>query len=76
MKASTYMARRAAADALANEMVEVIKSRAISKYNCEDGDVYTFATGYLTSLVSQLASKSPTAMKSLADTLKYAKEQA
>ena len=75
MKTKVHTSRRTDAQSLADQMVELAKARAESKYHCTRlEDQNAFALGYLNSLLAQVASASPAAMKELAKVVAYAKE--
>jgi hypothetical protein len=64
--------RRTDAQRMANEMVEMAKAKAVAKFGCADPEA--FALGYLNSLLAQVASASPAAMRELESALGFAKE--
>lgn len=66
--------RRTDADNLAKQMVALAQRKAETKYQCTGAEVNAFTVGYLSSLLAQVASTSPAAMKELAAALNYAKE--
>jgi transcriptional regulatory protein LevR len=72
MKQSVYMSRRTDADHLAALTVDAIKARAVSKFNCqEDHEVMAFTTGYLSSLLAQVAAQSPAGLRELQSAVDY-----
>ena len=76
MKQSIYMSRRTDADALATKLVELVKARAKTKFNCETPvEVYPFATGYLQSVLGQIAAQSPASLRELQSALKFLESQ-
>lgn len=67
--------RRTDAQNLANQIVDLAKAKAETKFGCTRmEDQNAFALGYLNSLLAQVASASPAAMKELAKVVAYAKE--
>jgi hypothetical protein len=69
------MSRRAEADKAASRLVELVKERAVSKHGCiGSADVLAFTTGYISSMLAQVAAQSPAAMRELESHLKYIQE--
>ena len=67
--------RRTDAQNLANQIVDLAKAKAETKFDCTRmEDQNAFALGYLNSLLAQVAGASPAAMKELAKVVAYAKE--
>jgi hypothetical protein len=67
--------RRTDAQRMANQIMNLAKAKAEAKFGCTSvEDQNAFALGYLNSLLAQVASSSPAAMKELAGALDFAKE--
>ena len=76
MKQTTYMIRRTDADMLSTKVVELVKTRAETKFGCQgQTEVYPFTVGYLVSLLGQIAAQSPAGLRELESAVNFLEKQ-
>ena len=69
------MTRRTDAQYLSDQIMTLTLTKAEAKFGCKTvADCNAFTLGYFNSLLAQVASVSPAAMRELESALKYAKE--
>lgn len=75
MTSMTKIIRRTDAQYLSDQIMALTLKKAETKFGCKTtADQNAFTLGYFNSLLAQVASVSPAAMKELAAALKYSQE--
>ena len=74
MKINAQTSRRTDANTMAQSMVTLAQAKAKNRFGCETPlEANSFALGYITTLLAQVAAASPAGMRELEGALKYAK---